>query len=101
MPSFNFGGSSHVKYGGLGQAPDSAADDELDLGEYDEEAEELRDADALAQSRGALGTLPVRTMMPDSEVPKLGKPPAGGAHAEGSLLGEEFTSPHSSLKKGD
>ena len=44
----------HVKYGGLGQAPDSA-DDELDLGEYDEEAEELRDADALAQSRGALG----------------------------------------------
>ena len=101
IPSFNFGGSSHVKYGGLGQAPDSAADDELDLGEYDEEAEELRDADALAQSRGALGTLPVRTMMPDSEVPKLGKPPAGGAHAEGSLLGEEFTSPHSWLKKGD
>ena len=68
-----------------GRVPDSA-DDELDLGDeemlMDEEAEELRD-DQFYDEGGRLGTLPPHT-----------------PQKEGSLLGEEFTSPHS-VKKGD
>lgn len=83
-----------------GRLPDSAEDGELDMGdeEMDEEAEELRDGDVYEEDdeTGGLSTLP-------------GAPPArngmNGASrppAEvGSLLGDEFTSPHSTLKKGD
>ena len=85
MPSFNFGGSSHVKYGGLGQAPDSAADDELDLGEYDERPRSSATRTRW-RSRGAPGTLPVRTMMPDSGAEARSRrraAPAGGRARRG------------------
>ena len=86
--------SRGAKYGRL---PDSA-EDELDLGEdemmLDDEAEELEDGDAFDDD---LNTLPAHT-------PQRGGG-GGGDHPrtpqqEGSLLGEEFTSPHS-VKKGD
>jgi len=75
-------GGGGPRYGAL---PDSAIDDELDLGEdelVDEEAEELGDDDA------RLNTLP-----PTSAAPRP-------SDAVGSLLGEEFTSPHAGAKKG-
>jgi hypothetical protein len=74
------GGGGSARYGAL---PDSAMDDELDLGDelVDEEAEELRDDDA------RLNTLPpVNTPKRTSDV--------------GNLLGDEFTSPHAGAKKG-
>ena len=74
------GGGGSTRYGAL---PDSAMDDELDLGDelVDEEAEELRDDDA------RLNTLPpVNTPKRTSDV--------------GNLLGDEFTSPHAGAKKG-
>jgi len=78
-----------------GRLPDSAEDD-LDMGddEMDEEAEELRDGDVYEEEdEGArLSTLPASTPV------RNGAPPAA---VEGSLLGDEFTSPHSTLKKGD
>merc|ERR1719163_1637532 len=85
------GGYGNVKYRGLNTALDSATDDELDLGDDDEEAEELHDGDLSYDRGNRLGTLPMRNV--DSQVPKLGAPPAV---AEGSLLGDEFTS-----KKGE
>jgi len=88
-------GQSNVKYRGLNSAPDSATDDELDLGDDDEEAEELHDGDLSYDRGNRLGTLPMRQV--ESQVPKLGKPPAT---AEGSLLGDEFTNPDAS-KKGE
>jgi hypothetical protein len=84
-----FGGFGNKnQYRGLNSAPDSATDDELDLGDDDEEAEELHDGDLSYDRGGRLGTLPMRQV--DSQVPKLASP------EEGSLLGDEFTS-----KKGE
>jgi len=77
---------SRSKYQSLNSAPDSATDDELDLGDDEEEAEELHDGD-LYDRGGRLGTLPMRNV--DAAVPKLDKPPAGDI--EGNLLGDEFT----------
>jgi hypothetical protein len=68
------------------------ADDELDLGddEMDDEAEELRDGDMYEEDEPPLSTLPMHT------------PQRPSVQQEGSLLGEEFTSPLSgNLKKGD
>ena len=89
------GGYGNVKYRGLNTAPDSATDDELDLGDDDEEAEELHDGD-LYDRGNRLGTLPMRQV--DSQVPTLGKPPGGG-DLEGNLLGDEFT--NTGGKKGE
>jgi hypothetical protein len=89
-------GYGNVKYRGLNTAPDSATDDELDLGDDDEEAEELHDGDLSYDRGNRLGTLPMRNV--DSQVPKLGAPPAV---AEGSLLGDEFTHPDAGSKKGE
>ena len=75
-------GGGGPKYGAL---PDSAVDDELDLGEdelMDDEAEELHDDDA------RLNTLPPSQ-----------PPPRPGADV-GSLIGDDFTSPHAGSKKG-
>ena len=84
-----FGGFGNKnQYRGLNSAPDSATDDELDLGDDDEEAEELHDGDLSYDRGGRLGTLPMRQV--DSQVPKLASP------EEGNLLGDEFTS-----KKGE
>ena len=88
-------GYQNVKYRGLNTAPDSATDDELDLGDDEEEAEELHDGD-LYDRGNRLGTLPMRQV--DSQVPKLDKPPAGDD--VGDLLGDEFTNPGAS-KKGE
>jgi len=74
-------GGGGPRYGAL---PDSAVDDELDLGEdeaLDEEAEELRDDDA------RLNTLPVAQSTPPRD-------------QVGNLLGDEFTSPLAGAKKG-
>merc|ERR1719274_519858 len=98
VPSFMRGWfTSGPKYGRL---PDSAMDDELDLGEDDEEAEELHDGDVYGLGSKTLNTLPVRS--PAAEVPRLTRPPDSPVRAsvEGSLLGEEFTSPHAEGKKG-
>jgi len=79
-------GHSGPSYGRL---PDSAVDDELDLGEdelMDDEAEELGDGDVYDEER-PLGTLPMRT-------------PERTGNEVGDLLGGEFTSPHA-VKKGD
>ena len=90
----------NVRYQGLGgAAPDSAADDELDLGVDDEEAEELHD-DVYGYERAhrrPLSSLPAVSR--DADVPRLSRP-AEGAET-GSLLGEEFTSPLASNKKAD
>merc|ERR1719460_574546 len=87
--SGGFGGFGNKnQYRGLNSAPDSATDDELDLGDDDEEAEELHDGDLSYDRGGRLGTLPMRQV--DSQVPKLASP------EEGNLLGDEFTS-----KKGE
>ncbi len=75
-------GGAGPRYGAL---PDSAIDDELDMGEdelVDEEAEELADDDA------RLNTLPPA------------QTPPRATNEVGSLLGEEFTSPHAGAKKG-
>ena len=58
-------GYQNVKYRGLNSAPDSATDDELDLGDDEEEAEELHDGD-LYDRGNRLGTLPMRQV--DSQV---------------------------------
>ena len=91
----SFQASRGAKYGRL----PADAEDELDLGEDElmDEAEELRDDDVYDDD---LNTLP-----PSHSTPQrnggLGGPPGGPPPAfEGSLLGEEFTSPHS-VKKGD
>ena len=65
--------------------PHPCAEDEL----IDEEAEELRDGDVYEDS-ARLGTLP-----------SMHTPQHRGASEVGSLLGDEFTSPHAGLKKGD
>ena len=79
-------GSSQGKYG---RVPDSALDDELDLGD-EEEAEELHDGDMYAYDNPnrSLGTLPVRA--PDAPAPKLPAPSgfAPQPAAEGNLLGD-------------
>ena len=59
----------------------------------DEEAEELGDGDVYEEDEEPrLGTLPPHT-------PQRGAPLAT-TQTEGSLLGDEFTSPHA-IKKGD
>jgi len=100
---FNFvkekvmGKSSGAQYGRL---PDSAIDDELDLGdeEMDEEAEELGDGDAYEDDArlsslqpGGRGGVMARNGRADDH---------NGSGGVGSLLGEEFTSPHVG-SKGD
>ena len=85
-----------------GRLPDSA-DDELDLGdeEMDDEAEELRDGDMYEdEDEPRLSTLPAHTPPPRSSYSN-GHGSGRGPAQEGSLLGDEFTSPHSSVKKGD
>jgi len=81
-----------------GRLPDSA-DDELDLGddEMDEEAEELRDGDMYDDDDDDAGGASLSTMPGGG----LATPQRPRQQVEGSLLGDEFTSPHSSLKKGD
>jgi hypothetical protein len=83
--------------GQYGRLPDSAIDDELDLDDeqMDEEAEELRDGDAyddeprLSTINGGRNGMLARSRNDE----------ANGGHV-GSLLGEEFTSPHAG-SKGD
>ena len=92
--------SRGAKYGRL---PDSAGDDELDLGddEMDEEAEELRDGDVYDEEE-RLSTLP--SLSTPQRGGSLGAPssrPPPAQQTEGSLLGEEFTSPRAGIKKGD
>jgi len=90
-----------------GRLPDSA-DDELDLGddEMDEEAEELRDGDVFqeAEEDARLTTMPTHAAPSRSNGLANGHgagAPAPRPQTEGSLLGDEFTSPLSTLKKGD
>mmetsp|Transcript_24500 Transcript_24500/g.59046 ORF Transcript_24500/g.59046 Transcript_24500/m.59046 type:complete len:828 (+) Transcript_24500:5-2488(+) len=94
MPSFTWPpwGSSKGRYGRL---PDTALDDEMDLGD-EEEAEELHDGDMYAYENPnrPLGTLPVRT--PESSAPKLPGPDSHAAK-EGNLLGDLDDTPY---KKG-
>ena len=77
-----------------GRLPDSA-DDELDLGEdeMDEEAEELRDGD-MYEEEPRLSTLPMHTPQRNG-----GSNGHSSRQTEGSLLGDEFTSPHASASK--
>uniref|UniRef100_A0A7S3C5G3 Uncharacterized protein n=1 Tax=Haptolina ericina TaxID=156174 RepID=A0A7S3C5G3_9EUKA len=86
-----------------GRVPESALDDDLDLGD-EEEAEELHDGDMYDNPNRPLGTLPVRSHS-DAQAPRLPLPassPPPPPAVEGSLLGEEFTSPHADIgKKGD
>jgi hypothetical protein len=90
-------GGGGGRYRGLNAAPESAADDELDLGVDEDEAEELHD-DVYAYER--------QQRQPLSSLPGRG-PDGGGARMRGAepssdapLLGEEFTSSHTG-KKGD
>jgi len=83
--------------GQYGRLPDSAIDDELDLGdeEMDEEAEELRDGEAY-EDDARLSTLQGRNGTRNG---RHGADDQSGGQV-GSLLGEEFTSPHVG-SKGD
>ena len=87
-----------------GRLPDSA-DDELDLGdeEMDDEAEELRDGDMYEDDEPRLSTLPAHTPPPRNSSHGYSNGSGRAPAVEGSLLGDEFTSPHSnsSVKKGD
>ena len=101
--------SPHVRYGDLnGTTPESAIDDELDLGD-EAEAEELHE-DAIYGERhgggvhgggihGGYARTPQRGGQCSSRVPTLERPP--GTPVEGSLLGPEFTSPLASGGRRD
>ena len=80
---------------------------QADFGELDKmakelhEAEELRDGDMYEdEDEPRLSTLPAHTPPPRSSYSN-GHGSGRGPAQEGSLLGDEFTSPHSSVKKGD
>lgn len=83
-----------------GRLPESA-DDELDLGDddmLDDEAEELGDGDVFDEESSRLSTLPAAGAQATPTRAGAGRATGGEV---GSLIGDDFTSPHANVKKGD